>query len=226
METRINKYLVTAGLADSRRKADAIIVSGRVTVNEETVRDLAYKVSDSDIVKVDGIEGEIKKDIYIAYNKPKGEICSHRRFGNDKTIFDSLPSSFSKLKIAGRLDRDSEGLVILSSDGDFINNISHPSKAKSKAYMINLKNSFSLADAEKINAGIELEDGISLMKVTKLGDKAIKIVMSEGKNRQIRRTIDEVDNTVVKLVRVRIGKYSSRSIEPSNFVFIGPEDVL
>jgi 23S rRNA pseudouridine2605 synthase len=92
--------------------------------------------------------------------------------------------------------------------------------------MINLKNSFSLADAEKINAGIELEDGISLMKVTKLGDKAIKIVMSEGKNRQIRRTIDEVDNTVVKLVRVRIGKYSSRSIEPGNFVFIGPEDVL
>lgn len=226
MNTRINKYLVISGLASSRRKADEIIASGRVTVNGNAITDLSYKVSDSDMVQVDGVQGELKKDIYIAYNKPRGEICSHRSFGSDKTIFDSLPKSFSNLKIAGRLDRDSEGLLILSSDGTFINNLTHPSKGKTKSYLVSLKERVSEDDIEKINEGIKLEDGISKMKALKVSDKIVKITMSEGKNRQIRRTIDSLGNTVVKLVRIRVGKYSNKSIEPASFVFVAPEEII
>ncbi len=223
---RINKYLVVSGLAESRRKADEIIRSGRVSINDEQVKDLSYQVKEGDIVKLDGAVGEIKSNIYIAYHKPRGEICSHKRYGNDKTIFDSLPKSFSQLKIAGRLDRDSEGLVILSSDGNFVNDISHPSKNKTKAYMVTTKESLNDEDIDKLNTGIKLEDGISKLKVTRSGDNIIKVVMNEGRNRQIRRTLEAINKDVVKLVRIRIGKFTIRGIMPNKFEFIKPEDVL
>ena len=223
---RINKYLVASGLADSRRKADEIILEGRVSVNSETLKDLSYQVSETDQVKVDGLEGEIKKDIYIAYNKPRGEICSHKRYGDDKTIFDSLPKSFSKLKIAGRLDKDSEGIIILSSDGKFINDISHPSKKKTKAYLVSTQQDIGDADIEKLNEGVKLEDGISKMKVSRTSGNTIKVMMSEGKNRQIRRTLEAIDKSVVKLVRIRVGNFSSHKLMPSKYEFINPEDVL
>jgi pseudouridine synthase len=226
MNPRINKYLVMVGLADSRRKADELIKQGAVTVNDKVVSDMSYRVESEDIVKANGLEGSSREDIYIAYNKPRGEICSHKSYGNDKTIFDSLPESFSKLKIAGRLDRDSEGLIILSSDGEFINKVSHPSMNKSKTYLVITKESISDSDIEKLNKGIKLEDGLSKLKVARNGDKALKIVMSEGKNRQIRRTLYAIKKDVIKLQRVRIANYSNSRLEPREYVFIKPEEVL
>ena len=98
MKMRINKFLVNAGLADSRRKADELIKASRVSVNGKTITELSTQIGDDDKVLLDGLEGKSREDIYIAYNKPRGEICSHKRYGDDKTIFDSLPKSFSKLK--------------------------------------------------------------------------------------------------------------------------------
>ena len=103
MKTRINKYLVISGLADSRRKADELIASGQVSVNDKIMTNLSFQVSKDDKVSVDGNRGNLKKDIYIAYNKPKGEICSHKKYGDDRNVFDSLPKSFSKLKIAKKV---------------------------------------------------------------------------------------------------------------------------
>ena len=226
MKTRINKYLVISGLADSRRKADELIASGQVSVNDKIMTNLSFQVSKDDKVSVDGNRGNLKKDIYIAYNKPKGEICSHKKYGDDRNVFDSLPKSFSKLKIAGRLDKDSEGLIILSSDGNFINEISHPSKNKSKAYLVTLKDLISDDNIEKLNQGIKLEDGVSKMKVARVSGSIIKVVMNEGKNRQIRRTIEAIGGQVVKLVRIRIGKFSSHSLMSGKYEFIKPEEVI
>jgi len=226
MNPRINKYLVSVGLADSRRKADDLVKQGQVTVNGTLIMDLSYKVTNTDKVMVDGREGNIKEDIYIVYNKPRGEICSHKRYGNDKTIFESLPKSFSKLKIAGRLDKDSQGLVVLSSDGNFVNKIAHPSMNKSKAYIVTVKENISDSDIEKLNKGIKLEDGVSKLKVSAINKNTLKITMNEGKNRQIRRTLEVLSKEVVKLERVRIANYSNPRLKDSEYVFIKPEDVL
>lgn len=223
---RINKFLVNAGLADSRRKADELIKASRVSVNGKTITELSTQIGDDDKVLLDGLEGKSREDIYIAYNKPRGEICSHKRYGDDKTIFDSLPKSFSKLKIAGRLDKDSEGILILSSDGTFINEISHPSKKKTKAYLVSSIVQIKDEDIAKINEGIKLEDGISKMKTTRVSDNIVKVVMNEGKNRQIRRTLEAIDRPVIKLVRIRVGKFSSHKLAQKEYMFIKPEDVL
>ncbi len=226
MKMRINKFLVNAGLADSRRKADELIKASRVSVNGKTITELSTQIGDDDKVLLDGLEGKSREDIYIAYNKPRGEICSHKRYGDDKTIFDSLPKSFSKLKIAGRLDKDSEGILILSSDGNFINEISHPSKKKTKAYLVSSNVQIKDEDIAKINEGIKLEDGISKMKTTRVSDNIVKVVMNEGKNRQIRRTLEAIGRPVIKLVRIRVGKFSSHKFAQKEYMFIKPEDVL
>lgn len=226
MKPRLNKYLVTSGLADSRRKADVIIKARLVTVNGDIIDDLSYRVDEKDKISVRGIQAQIKEDIYIAYYKPRGEICSHRSYKNDKTIFDSLPRTFSKLKIAGRLDKDSEGLILLSSDGDFIHKLSHPSMNKTKAYLVTTKQHISDDAIRKMNEGIKLEDGLSKLKVSRVDNESVKIIMSEGRNRQIRRTLDAIELEVVKLVRVRIGNYTNSQLRPMSYLFIKPEDVL
>ncbi len=223
---RLNKYLVSAGLAQSRRSADKIISSGRVTLNGAVVSDLSSRVNSTDKVELDGQSGRLRADIYLAYNKPKGLVCSHSRNDGGRTIFDELPPAFSSLKIAGRLDKDSEGLMILSSDGAFINNVTHPSSNKSKAYLVDTKQDISDAMIEQFNKGVRLLDGVSKLKATKIGRNRAKIIISEGRNRQIRRSFETLGLTIIKLQRVRIGLYSNKSLGPKEFVFIKPEDVV
>ena len=223
---RLNKYLVAVGLAESRRKADEIITAGRVSINGVAETNLATRVMDADLVELDGQSGKKRKDIYIAYNKPRGLVCSHIKQGSSKTIFEELPIAFANLKIAGRLDKDSEGLMILSSDGDFINKITHPSSRKDKTYLVYTKQDIAQTIVEKLNAGVKLVDGVSKLKTTIIGKNATKVIISEGRNRQIRRSFETLGLTVIKLQRVSIVLYSNRRMDPKEFVFIKPEDVL
>lgn len=225
-EQRLNKRLVQMGLASSRRKADELILQGRVAVNGKTVGELGSKVEDTDEISLDGKLGKQRAPIYVAYYKPRGLVCSHVSQGRTETIFDQLPKSFKSLKIAGRLDKDSEGLMILSSDGDFNYALTHPSGSKSKAYIVTTKEEITQAEIDKINAGIKLEDGTSNMNASLLKPTEIKIVMSEGKNRQIRRTLEAISKAVIRLQRVRIGDYSNPNLQPGKFEFIKPGDVI
>ena len=220
---RLNKYLVGVGLAESRRKADELISAGRVSINGATETNLATRVMDTDL---DGQSGTKRKDIYIAYNKPRGLVCSHIKQGSSKTIFEELPIAFANLKIAGRLDKDSEGLMILSSDGDFINKITHPSSRKDKTYLVYTKQDITQPVVAKLNEGVKLVDGVSKLKTTIIGKNATRVIISEGRNRQIRRSFETLGLTVIKLQRVRIGLYSNRHLAPKDFIFIKPEDVL
>lgn len=223
---RLNKVMVQLGLVSSRRKADELIIQGRVAVNGVVVNELGSKVDETAEISLDGKTGKQRRAIYIAYYKPRGLICSHSTQGKNKTIFSQLPSSFGGLKIAGRLDKDSEGILILSSDGDFNHALTHPSANKTKTYLVTTKEDMVHSEIDKINVGIKLEDGLSKMNATLIKPRLVKIIMSEGKNRQIRRTLEALDKNVISLKRVRVGNYSNPAILPGKFVFIKPEEVL
>lgn len=222
---RLNKRLVKLGLAPSRRKADELIAGGQVSVNGQICTNLSTTVNESDQITAKGRSGITKADIYLAYYKPRGIVCSHHGQGS-LTIFDALPKSFSNLKIAGRLDKDSEGLMILSSDGKFVQELTHPSKSKNKTYIVTTKQALTDADIERINNGVKLKDGVSKLKTTGLNDTSLKIMMSEGRNRQIRRTLEFIGKDVIELKRVSIGKYSNPRLQKGQYVFIKPAEVL
>lgn len=205
MSKRLNQYLVGVGLADSRRKADEIIKQGRVYINGERVTELATQVHETDDITINGKAGKQRDDIYIAYNKPRGLICSHSKQGKSSTIFEDLPKTFASLKIAGRLDKDSRGLLILSSDGDLVNHLTHPSSRKQKTYLVRARLPINDMQLKKINAGIILKDGKSNLSAFRIKPDLLRIVMSEGKNRQIRRTLEAIGVEVVDLERVAIG---------------------
>lgn len=221
---RLNQYLVSQGLATSRRKADELIAQGKVEINGKVTTKLATRVEPTDLVMIGGKTGQIKTNIYVGYNKPRGEVCSHQSQDSSPTIFSSLPKSFGTLKIAGRLDKDSRGLVILSSDGQFVNNLSHPSRQKVKTYMVKLRSPITSAQLDKINDGVMLKEGISQMVARRVKPKILRIKMSEGKNRQIRRTLEKIGAEVIDLERVAIGNLVLHWPE-GKYEFIKPESV-
>lgn len=222
---RLNKLLVKLGLAESRRKADELISQSRVSIDGAICNELGFMADPNSEIMVDGKSGVRRAEIYVVYNKPKGLVCSHAK-QKYPTIFDKLPKAFLSLKIAGRLDKDSQGLVILSSDGEFINQITHPSSKKDKVYKVTTKQPLNSEDLDKLNQGVKLEDGISKMRAKLTGANSLNIVMSEGKNRQIRRTLEAIGKDVIILERTKIGKYSNPSLGSGRHIFIKPEDVI
>lgn len=227
METpRINQHLVALGLADSRRKADELIKQGKVRVNGNVLDNLSYRVQTTDEIAVNGKSGKLRSDIYVVYNKPVGEVCSHQHQGQSPIVFDNLPKSFSTLKIAGRLDKDSHGLVILSSDGEFVQQLSHPSQAKTKTYIVKTQQPLKTELIKQLNEGVKLDDGISVLKASAIKPNILRVELSEGRNRQIRRSLEALGNEVIDLERVSIGHYSNPHLIEGKFEFIKPEAVL
>ena len=207
--TRLNKYIALhAGI--SRREADDFVTHGRVTVNGETATN-GTQVTAHDLVEIDG--RPIKKDTvltYIALNKPISYVCSRRAQGDDKTIYDLLPAEYHTLKSVGRLDRDSSGLLLLTNDGDFAHQMTHPSFQKIKQYDVTLDKPLQPLHQQMINDfGIDLDDGKSRLTLEGQSDNRLEwtVIMSEGRNRQIRRTFAALGYTVAKLHRTTFGPY-------------------
>lgn len=223
---RLNKRLVELGLSPARRKADEAIAEGRVMVNGGPAN-LGMSVEDSDVISLDGKLGKSKSLIYVAFNKPVGYICSHLAQGNSKTIFELLPKSFAQLKIAGRLDKESEGLVLLSSDGDFVNSITHPKAQKQKEYIVTINKPINSIATTKLKTGVELHDGVStILSVSKINASTLRVTLCEGKNRQIRRTFEQIGYTVTRLQRVRIGNYQLGLMPSGKHQIIKADEVL
>jgi 23S rRNA pseudouridine2605 synthase len=185
--------------------AEKLVANGRITVAGEVVTDPARDVGPEDDVRVDGSPvGTEAREVW-AVNKPAGVVSTAREPGERPAVV-SLVDSPARLYPVGRLDADSTGLLLLTNDGELANRLTHPRYEVRKAYRVLLKRPPRDADLRRLSSGVELEDGPTApAKVTRLGGREVEIVLREGRNRQVRRMAEAIDNRVVSLRRVRFG---------------------
>ncbi|MCD6584794.1 MAG: rRNA pseudouridine synthase [Desulfobacteraceae bacterium] len=201
---RLQKYLSGAGVC-SRRKGEEYIKSGRVTVNGETVIQQGVQVDPGkDRVEVDGKVVRINdQKIYIILNKPAGYITS-RSHGTRKIVFDLIDIKV-RLNPVGRLDKDSTGLLLLTNDGELHNRLIHPSFDHEKEYEVETLKSVSDKSLEILRQGVVIENKKTRpAKIDRIAENSFKIILKEGRKRQIRRMVEKVDNRVASLHRIRI----------------------
>ncbi len=220
MEFRLNKFLAEkVGL--SRREADNFIASGKVLVNGKKA-ELGARIKESDEIILDGkkIENSPSEYIYLMLNKPVGYVSSRKAQGDAPTLYELLPEKYKKLKTVGRLDKNSSGLILLTNDGDFAFSHTHPKFYKIKTYLVTLDRALEPLHQQEISDfGIQLEDGPSKLFLSKLDDNRTKwqVEMSEGRNRQIRRTFSALGYEVLELHRIEFGAYKLGQLEPGNY---------
>ncbi len=208
---RINKFLADKGIA-SRRGADEIIASGRVTVNG-VVATLGANVEEGDEILLDGalVEFTEKKLEYYIMNKPKGVVCTVSDDRGRKTVVDLLPEGVGRVFPVGRLDYETEGLLILTNDGDLAFRLTHPSTEIPKTYMAKIEGTLTEKDLNPIRSGVEL-DGVLTKKCkahiveTNKAYTKVHITITEGRNRQVRRMFESIGRNVEFLKRVSIGQ--------------------
>lgn len=221
-QIRLNKFLAES-LGISRREADDIIASGKVFVDEKQAV-LGERVDKTSKVCYNGnIVTFLEKYEYLALNKPVGYVCSRKRQGETPTIFEILPEKYQKLKTVGRLDKDSSGLILLTNDGDFAFQMTHPKFFKKKIYEVTLDRGLEPLHQQMIaDFGVEIGDGVSKMGLVRQNDERTEweVVLTEGRNRQIRRTFAALGYMVVKLHRRSFGKYQLSGLKPGEFVEI------
>lgn len=214
---RINKYVALCSHL-SRRKADQAIEAGLVTVNGEKVN-AGYQVRSGDSVTLAGQDISLPDNLSIVFNKPPGYVVSRNGQGS-QTIYELLPEEYQQLNPVGRLDKASSGLLILTNDGELSQKLTHPSQQKNKVYQIELYMPLTNFDRKRIEVGIKLDDGVSKLKLDG-HDKQWQVTMSEGRNRQIRRTFGELGYTVNKLHRTQIGDIELDDLEPGKWKLLG-----
>lgn len=221
--TRLNKHLANV-LGVSRRQADQLIEQGRVRVNGQLAV-LGQQITANNQITVNDklLQAKTRPQL-IAVNKPTGVTCSRRQQKGDRTIYDLLPANLHHLKTVGRLDKNSSGLILLSSDGDFIHQMTHPSFQKTKVYKVRLDSELAPLHQQMINDfGVTLADGRSQLGLSRLSDKHRRdwqVTMSEGRNRQIRRTFAALGYEVIKLHRIQFGPYQLTTLKPGEFTII------
>jgi len=202
---RINKYVALA-TGMSRRAADQAITWGRISVNGQPPQSAGYIVQDNDVIALDGKNLEIHTNYTtILLHKPVGYVVSRDGQGS-KSIYELLPEAYHTLKPVGRLDKASSGLLLLTNNGDLANRLTHPSYKKDKIYEIELYVPLKTADKQAVERGVMLEDGMSALQLKGRGTHWT-VTMSEGRNRQIRRTFGELGYTIKRLHRIQFGDY-------------------
>ncbi len=227
---RLNKYVANAGIA-SRRKADELIKEGNVSVNEEVVLEMGYRVQPDDVVRFKGeiIKPETNK-VYILLNKPKNTITTANDPQGRKTVLDIVDKACSERVFpVGRLDRYTTGLLLITNDGDLAKKLSHPSHKVKKIYHVSLSQPVTLAHLNSIARGLELEDGKAL--VDKVGyldgkKKEIGIELHIGKNRIVRRIFAHLGYEVLRLDRVYYGGLTKKDLPRGKYRFLGKQEVI
>ncbi len=214
---RLQKVLARAGIG-SRRVCEKLIVEQRVTVDGEFA-ELGKKVDpETSQVEVDGLKIGIRQDlVYYLLNKPVGVITTSKDPQERSTVVDLVPTH-PRVFPVGRLDADTEGLILLTNDGDLTHYLTHPSFGIEKEYLVQVEVKPSRNAIRELRQGVELDDGItSPAKVSLVDEKLLKIVIHEGRNRQIRRMCESVGHPVKRLIRSRIGPIVDRSLRPGSF---------
>ena len=199
---RLNKYIAQfSGV--SRRKADTLIASGVVLVNDQPAR-LGMQVST---------------------DEPEGFVCSKASQGGDKTIYELIPENYQALKTVGRLDKNSSGLILLSDDGDFAHQLTHPKFHKPKTYDCIVDKTLEAQDIARLERGVSLTDGSSRLHFLKQAGKSCTVEISEGRNRQIRRSFAVLGYTITKLHRQTFAGLSLEDLKLREYKVLLPADL-
>ncbi|MBZ9628000.1 pseudouridine synthase [Psychroflexus sp. CAK1W] len=221
---RINKYLSQAGFC-SRREADKLLEQGRVTINGEFI-EMGTKVNPGDQVFVDGnlVEKETEEKVYLAVNKPKGVVCTTNSKVEKNNIVDFVNYP-TRIFPIGRLDKMSEGLILMTNDGEIVNHILRARHYHDKEYLVTVDKTITDEFILKMRNGVPILDTISRKcEVEKLGDRSFKIVLTQGLNRQIRRMCEALDYRVRTLKRTRI-KNIKLDLEKGEHRHLTPEEI-
>ena len=207
---RINKFLAYSGVA-SRRASDQMILDGVVKINGKICSPGDDVDISSDCVTVNGkVVNVVKKYDYYIMNKPKGYVCTVKDDKGRKTVMDLLPPSAKRLFPIGRLDYDTEGLLILTNDGDLTFKLTHPKNEVPKTYLVKTEKPVTDEDLSKLRSGVYIDGvktkkcNVRIIETTKDGSK-LHITITEGRNRQVRKMFEAVNNTVDFLKRIKIG---------------------
>ena len=207
---RLNKVLAHAGVG-SRRHCEQLITAGRVTVNDEPVRDLGTRVDPvQQHVCVDGSPIQAEHSVYWLVNKPRGYLCTNHDPSRRPLVIDLVPHVNQRVYTVGRLDKDSEGLVLLTNDGDLANQLMHPRFGVEKTYVVQVAGRPSRDELQQLLTGVWLAEGhVRARHVKRLKSQGestwLQIVLSEGKNREIRRMLARLKHKVMRLRRIAIG---------------------
>lgn len=222
---RLQKVLAQAGVA-SRRAAEQLIAAGRVAVNGETAA-LGRRVDRaSDSVTVDGVPVGVRPGlVYYLLNKPAGVVSAASDPQGRPVVVDLVPPT-PRVHPVGRLDADSEGLLVLTNDGELTFRLTHPSFGVEKEYLVAVQGSPSPGALRRLREGVELADGPTApARVARVGDNGLRITIHEGRNRQVRRMCDAVGHPVRRLVRVRVGPLRDRRLPPGAWRALAPAEV-
>ena len=222
---RLNKYIAMCGVS-SRRKADELIVNGKIKVNSKIISELGFLVDGTEEILYEGKKIKLEENKkYYMLNKPKGYVTTAKEQFNRKSVLD-LISSKERIYPVGRLDMYSEGLLLLTNDGEFTNRITHPKKHIAKTYRVILNKNITEEMIKKLENGVDIGGYItSKAKVNKLKDKEIEITIYEGKNRQIRKMCEAIGNIVINLKRISIGNLKLGKLETGKYVELTDKDI-
>lgn len=222
---RINQFLAAAGLG-SRRACEKLALDGKVSINGKIVRQLATRVSPNDFVAVNGKPIQENAPLTIMLNKPKGYVCS--RTGQDarKTIFELLPKKFPRLFYVGRLDADTEGLLILTNRGEFAQKLAHPKYKLPKTYHVRLDRPFDFNLTPKFLKGFSIASGHGKFEsIHRRSRTTVKVVLSQGLKRQIRWMFAKHGYEVIELCRVQIGGLMLENLLPGQWRILSKKEI-
>ena len=226
---RINKYLSSCGI-DSRRKCETLVTDGRVKVNGKIVKELATDVKDGDVVEVDGntVSASMKKT-YIMLNKPKGCVCTAHDDKGRKTVLDFVKIK-KRVYPVGRLDYDTEGLLLLTDDGELANKITHPKNGVKKTYAVRVEGNPTEAEIKKLRNGI-VYNGVTYGKaeVSVIGEEnggtRLNITITEGKNHEIKNMIESLGRRVLFLKRMAVGDIRLGGLSRGEWRYLNDKEI-
>lgn len=226
---RLNKFIASCGFC-SRRKADEYILAGRVKVNEKVVNEIGTVITLKDKIKIDNKDLKVPKLSYIRYYKPAGYITTMEDEKGRKTIYDILPDEVKHLKPVGRLDKDSTGLLIMTNDGDLINQLTHPSVKVPKIYRVVAQGRMNMEDLNKMAQGIEIEKNQIAYADSQIiefegKNTVLEIILYQGLNRQIRKMLDFLGHPVVSLKRTSCANIDLSGLKRGQFKYLKPKQI-
>jgi 23S rRNA pseudouridine2605 synthase len=231
MKERLQKIIAAAGI-DSRRHAEKLITAGRVSVNNVVVTELGAKADcQKDVIRVDGKTISVDKTmIYIVLHKPAGFVTTLHDPQSRPTIVDLIGDVPERVYPVGRLDYDSEGLLLLTNDGDFAQKMQHPRFQLPKVYHVKIQGRLSKEEIKQLAKGVRLEDGTfkpENIQIDKFNDKScwLRLTLKEGKNRIIRRGLEAIGHRVSRLVREAIGAVSLGNLKEGSWRYLTKKEI-